>query len=258
MKRNGNGKTQEDQRPDPKPRKRANLWQAYLFWDELVQMRKRHNLRISSIEAGKSNLDAMMEQEFISAMGLDKAIDNAKKTMVAFGEASAPEVWQWMTSIRGLGEGGLAAQVIAQVDDITSFTNVSKLWRFAGYAVIDGRREHNTAGKKAHFNKRLKSVCYLIADQFIKQQTPLYVDLYYAEKERLRELYPEPVKSQSGNPWPYMFTDNHVHRMAMGKSIKIFLQHLWLVWREAEGLPTNEPYVIAILKHADYVEPFSA
>ena len=242
-----NGTKVEDARPDPKPRMRPHLWQAYLFWNELVEMRKRHNLRISSIERGKSNLDAALEQDFMDIMNLDKLIKLSKNTMVNFGEESAPEVWNWITSIRGLGEGGLAAQLIAQIDDIGKFSNVSKLWRFAGLAVIDGKAERNQPGEKAHKNGRLRAVCYLISEQFIKQQTPLYADIYYQEKSRLRELHPEPEGKQ--------YTDGHLHNMAMRKAVKIFLQHLWVIWREAEGLPITMPYAIDILQHADYVEP---
>lgn len=246
MKRNGTDQ-KEDKRPDPKPRVRPHLWQAYLFWNELVEMRKRHLLRISSIQAGKSNLDDTLEQEFLDGLMIDKQIDNAKKAMVNFGKRSAPGVWEWVTSIRGLGEGGLAAQLIAQIDDIGKFSNVSKLWRFAGLAVIDGKAERNQPGEKAHKNGRLRAVCYLISEQFIKQQTPLYVDIYYSEKARLRELHPEPEGKQ--------YTDGHIHNMAMRKTVKIFMQHLWIIWREAEGLPVTMPYAIDILQHADYIEP---
>ena len=236
-----------DNRPDPKPRKRPQLWQAYLLWDELVKMRMRHTLRLSSIDAGKSNLDGPTESLFIEEMNLDNMIELKKKIMSDLGAELMPDVWQWITSIRGLGAGGLAAQLLAQIDDITSFANVSKLWRFSGYAVIDGERERPKAGETLHYNARLKSIVFLIVDQFIRQQTTGYVEIYYAEKERQRKLHPMPENGK--------YSDGHIHAMAMRKTGKIFLQHLWLMWREAEGLPTNEPYAIAVLGHSDYIKP---
>ena len=146
-----------DKRLDPKPRKRPHLWQSYLWWDELVQIRKRHLLRISSIEAGKSNLDAQFERDMLEHMAMDALIKEAKATMVNFGEMVGP-IWYWMTAIRGLGEGGLAAQLLAQIDDIGKFATISKLWRFCGLAVIDGKAERNRPGEKSHFNRRLKSM----------------------------------------------------------------------------------------------------
>ena len=50
----------------------------------------------------------------------------------------------------------------------------------------------------------------------------------------------------------------HVHMQAMRKMIKLILSHLWLVWREAEGLPITKPYAYDILGHTehDYIGPW--
>ena len=130
----------EDKRPDPKPRKNIKLWQAYLMWDELVEMRKRHLLRISSIESGKSNMDLDLEYRFLELMRLDDRVDDAKSYMIEYGE-EVGEIWEWVTSIKGLGSGSLAARLLAHIDDIGKFATVSKLWRFAGLAVIDGKAD---------------------------------------------------------------------------------------------------------------------
>jgi hypothetical protein len=243
-----------DLRPDPKPRKYPHLWQSFLFWDEMVEMRKRHLLRISSAERGRSNYDAQFEKDTLEDMRIDPMITLSKKTMVKYAE-EVP-VWEWTTSFKGLKEGGLAAQLLAQVDDISKFSNISKLWRFAGYAVIEGGREMPAKGEKLHYNQRLKSICYLIADEFVKMRTPLYRDLYDQEKAHLHELHPEPVKrDKAWGKITHDYTDAHIHAMAMRKTVKIFLSHLWLVWRTAEGLPVSDPYAIAILKHADIINP---
>jgi len=248
-----NGKV-KDQRPDPKPRKHPQLWQSYLFWNELVEMRKRHTLRISSIEKGKSNLDGQLEYDFMELLQVDELIKYANKTMINYGKLIP--CWDFVTSIKGLGEGSLAAQLLAQIDDISKFDTISKLWRFAGKAVIDGKAERNVSREKSHFNRKLKSICYLISDQFIRQQTPIYVDIYYAEKENIRRKYPEKIENpDKSSKWPYAYTDSHVHRMARRKAEKIFLSHLWVIWRGAEGLPVSEPYVEQVLGHSNIIEP---
>jgi hypothetical protein len=236
----------EDKRPAPKPRKRPNSWQAYLWWRELMEMRQRHVLRISSIERGKSNLDAQFEKSMMENARLDELLDHARAIMVGTCEAEFGEVWPWVTSIKGLGAGGLAAQLLAQIDDVALCPTVSSLWRFAGLAVRDGKAEKNTKGEKAHFNALLKGVCYNIAVSFIKAQTPEYVDIYYDEKRRQRQLHPEPEKVNGTK----VFTDGHIHNRAWRKMVKIFLQHLWVTWRKAEGLLVSEPYVQAIMGHA--------
>ena len=249
-----NNGSKPDQRPDPKPRKHPQLWQSYLIWNELVEMRKRHELRISSIEKGKSNMDAQTEKDFLEDIKIDYMIEQTKKAMINYG--TLIPCWEFITSIRGLKVGGLAAQVLAQIDDIGKFATVSKLWRFAGQAVIDGKAERTKQGEKSSANLKLKSICWLIGDQFIKQQTPIYVDIYYSEKERIRRDCPEPIPNPDENSrWPTINTDSHVHRKARRKMVKIFLSHLWLIWRDLEGLPVSKPYAEQILGHSNIIPP---
>lgn len=260
----------KDKRPDPRPRKNPLLWQSYLWWDELVQLRKRHLLRISSIERGKSSMDAefertMMKEAFginaktMEPLGMDAMICNVTKTMIGYGKALGP-VWEWGTTIKGLGSGSLLAQLLAQIDYPAPFpgshpdhcTTISKLWRYAGWGVNDeGEVDRDQRGETSKYNHKLKATCWLIVDQFIKQQTPVYADLYYMEKARQRELYPEKIKVNG--KWRY--NDGHLHNRAIRKVAKIFLQHVWLVWRESEGLPISKPWVHDIGGHTNFVPP---
>ena len=230
-----------DARPAPKPRKYSILWQSYLFWFEMMETRKRHLLRISSIDRGKSNLDSGFEKNMMNDVGLDGIIKFTKKMMVDKGK-EVP-VWTWITSIRGLGEGGLAAQLLSQIDDIQKFKTVASLWRYCGFAVIEGKAEKNQKGEKSKFNRKLKGVCFNIADSFIKQQTPIYVDVYYSEKKRQRELNPDILCKQCQCKWDdcqskkahiKLFTDAHIHNRAWRKMIKAFLKDLYLKWYELD------------------------
>lgn len=228
-----------DARPDPKPRKYPHLWQSYLWWNEVMEMRKRHLLRISSIERGKSNMDAQFEKDTMGDIAIDAMLDNLKKAMISYGK-EVP-IWEWVTSIKGMGQGGLAAQLLAQIDDIDNSPTVASLWRFAGFAVNDGKAEKNSKGEKSRFNRRLKGICFNIADSFIKQQTPIYVDIYYAEKERQRALNPDILCRECGCKWAdcqqkkkhvKIFTDAHIHNRAWRKMIKAFLRDLWIEWKK--------------------------
>lgn len=244
----------EDKRPDPKPRKHAYLWQAYLFWNEMVELRKRHNLRISSCEKGKSNLDAQIEIDFLNLVNADSVIDFAEKTMIAYGQQCGP-IWEWLVSIRGLGSGSLAAQLLAQIDDIAKFATISKLWRHAGMAVINGKAERTPKGETSAYNRRLKSLLvgkYGVAYQFVNHHSYPYRDIYDEEKLRLRRLHPEKYLNERGK---MMYNDGHIDNMARRKIAKIFLQHVWLMWRKFEGLPISQPYVRDILGHTHIVYP---
>ncbi len=284
--------------PVLKERKHPLLWQSYLWWYELMELRKRHLLRISSAERGVSNFDAGFEQLWIDTMNLDALVHpknkaqrevSVQQVMINHGEAVGP-IWGWLLSQRGIGES-LAAQLLAQIDDIGNFDTVAKLWRFCGYGIykywVDekgkvkapvegwrwvGKKEDakkvltvilpadqwngredvtykepgpswqlvshrdvniRDSGYHSPYNRLLKSVCYNIADQFIRQQSPPWIDIYYSEKEYQRTNHPEPVKENGKTK----FSDAHIHNRAWRKMIKTFLRELWIEWRKSEGLP---------------------
>lgn len=235
--------------PTLKNRKHPQLWQSYLWWDELVAIRKRHVTRIKHVESGRSNMDAQIERDIIEHMQLEALIRVAERQMQNYGRAIGP-IWDHATSIKGFG-GNIAAQMFAHINDIAEFDTVSKLWRFAGKAVVGGKAERGTVGEKRPYNARLKSVCYLLSEQFIRHQTPGYVDLYYTEKARQRAQHPEPLK-ENGR-WRY--NDGHLDMRARRKVEKIFLQHLWLRWRELEGMRVSAPFAHDRLGHENIVRP---
>lgn len=270
----------------PNPRKYPQLWQSYLWWEELMLMRQRHTLRLQAIEDGRSNMDETFERGLIEGrvvvqmhtkkgtvekrydmVAADDLLAMANKIMINYG--SEVPCWEWITGIKGLGAGSQAAKILALIDDIGRFDTVAKLWRYAGYGLYeyyqdDGKVVAPTKGKEKQgegpdaviveveptpkdsweittcrdrgikgyvlpYNKTLKSALYVMADGFIKQQTPGYTDLYYAEKQRQRTLHPEKVGKD--------FSDGHINNRAIRKMIKEFLKDLWVEWRIAEGLP---------------------
>lgn len=241
-----------DKRPDPKPRKHERLWQAYLWWEELQKMKVRHQLRISSIERGKSGMSGIMEKTWMETLNLEALVEIAKKEMIAIGESEMGEIWHWMVAHKGIGEH-TAAKILSQLDDVANFDTISKMWRYSGVAVMDGKAERCKKGEKSPFNRQLKS--YLLgekqlAQQFILHHTPYYYEKYTEFKDKLRMKHPEPVPDSSG-PWKHKYTDSHLDRMAKRKIVKLFLSHLWVAWRTLEGLPVSDPYAQAILGHTN-------
>ncbi len=259
------------EKPEMKPRKHAALWQTYLWYNEFLELRKTHLLRISAIEDGRSNMDAQFERNWIEDTKLDYHKESLGKQLARIGVMIGP-TWQWMQGIKGLKSGLLPAQLVAQIDDINKFDTIAKLWRFCGYAVFDGVAEPKASFKaphdkeaRRHYNGRLKGILFNIAETFIKQQTPGYTDIYYAEKARQRELHPvaickkcdieciiklKKVKGEEVQIFscpndakhPKNFSDSHLHFRAMRKMMKTFLKDLWLEWRKNEGLEITEEW----------------
>lgn len=282
--------------------------------------------------------------------------------------------WPWLKDIHGVGPTS-AALVVGYID-IEKAPTVSALWRFAGYAVIDGQRERLVKGEKAHYNRRLKTMVWRLIDLQVKSRGP-YRAIYDGAKhgyittrmepeaarkalakkaaveveqledseraatkeqpvqierveeqkqsdgderaaileqpvpyervaiveqsdmgeraganeqlaeheravlgekpdeveraERLNQLAgveraevgKQPTESERavlpeqpvGNERTY-WTLGHCEAAARRKAAKVFLSHLWQVWREAEGLTVTAPYIVGKGEH-DIIDPWS-
>lgn len=162
-------------------------------------------------------------------------------------------VWLiWGSKVLGVGKYSLAK--IMAVADINIAINISKLRRFAGY--MPG--EKRVKGEKLHFCMPLKVHMWKVGQNLLRAKGSYYryyleMKDYYtkrAEKQGLKILSLN-RKEKEGE-----ISKAHIHNMALRKMIQLFLAHLWVVWRRAEGLPLTDPYPIAHLGHADYIEPF--
>lgn len=149
--------------------------------------------------------------------------------------------YPWLQHVKGVSSI-LGCKLLGLIGDIRGFETVSKLWRFAGLAVIDGQAERPRKGEKRHYNARLKTTCYLIGRSFLLCDSP-YRRIYDAKKEYYEHERPD-------------WTPLRRHLAAMRAMEKRFLAHLWEVWREAEGLPIRRPYVQEKLGHAGIDDPW--
>lgn len=144
-----------------------------------------------------------------------------------------------LIKIKGIGKL-LAAKIAAPID-ITIADTVSSLWKYAGYAVNDqGKSDRPTKGERLHYNPSLKSTLYVVASSMLRANSP-----YRRVYDRSKEQY------QGKTDW----TKQHIHFASNRKMIKMFLSHLWLVWRQMEGLPVTQPYVHDVMQHTHYETP---
>ncbi|XAI95461.1 hypothetical protein [Microcystis phage Mvi-JY20] len=161
----------------------------------------------------------------------------AEKAMTAF--VSNHPMHDQMTAIRGVGSV-LAARILSMID-IHKVSSVSALWKWAGMHVVDGKAARPVKGQKLDYNPRLKTSMFIFADVQIRNRGP-YRDDYDRAKAEYAEKYPE--KSAA-----------HIHKMAMRKASKLFLSHLWQVWREMEGLPSDDAYILTVGRHTHKIHP---
>lgn len=113
--------------------------------------------------------------------------------------------------------------------------------------------QRKIAGQLLDYNPVLKKQVYLCVDQFVKGGS-LYKEFYKETKENYlnRPDLKEEMESRKGG---ISKGTARIDAMARRKVGKLFLSHIWQVWRELEGLPVTKPYAFDILGHADYIEP---
>ncbi len=204
----------------------------------LQKNRISFQLRIGAAERGADSLHPyhtrILESWLERFQELEAEVD---QQLGQLGEEEA--IIQMMMQVRGVGP--ILAMRVAALIDISRSDTVSALWRYAGYAVFDGERERLKKGEKAHFNRRLKTACYLVGNSLIKSNSPYRV-VYDEAKEHYQLSHPD-------------WTKAHIHMASLRKMIKIWLAHLWLVWRAIEGLPIRDPYVFDVLGHTHRYNP---
>jgi len=148
---------------------------------------------------------------------------------------------EWLKDVKGVGPV-LAMGLIAYIGDPTRFKDPSHLWAYAGLHVIDGKAAKRAKGQKSNWNTKLKTLCWLVGESFVKQKNSKYRDLY----DQLRAFYNEKYPKES---------KGHQYAMAKRKVVKIFLVHLWSEWCSLEGIKPKKPYVIDRLGHTGYIAP---
>ena len=186
------------------------------------------------------------------------------------------EIFEYMSAVKGISHM-ISAKLIAMID-IERSPRISNLWRYAGYGqgrywkhedkivaplkgkkYIDGDwqevitepkhgwelvtvRDRPIKGWQIPYNKRLKTACYLASTSFLKARSPYRYLVYDQARDHYEITHPE-------------WTKDHKHKAAMRKMSKMFLSHLWLTWRQLEGLPTSLPYAHEHLGHQQIITP---
>jgi hypothetical protein len=145
--------------------------------------------------------------------------------------ASGYKVYEWLDSIRGIGSvlgGGLLATF-----DVRKTKHISSFWAYAGLGVVDGHAPKRTRGEKLNYSTQARTLCWKVADSFIKQRTHIYRDIYDITKaEETAKL-----KDSGEKGWK-----QHADLRARRKMVKAFLADFWVAWRKSDGLPVDPPY----------------
>jgi hypothetical protein len=172
---------------------------------------------------------------------------------------------KWALSIRGIGPV-LAAGLLAHID-IARCSHVAPIWRFAG---LDPSLKWEK-GQKRPYNARLKTLCWKVADSFIKCGGP-YREVYDHRKafELARDARGENSETAAKTLEERNIQDKVTRatyesgHLPLGRldlrarrfTVKLFLAHYHHVGFELlHGVPPQRPY---ILEHSPHHSAFIA
>lgn len=171
------------------------------------------------------------------------------------------------------------------VEGIERLTTPSKLFTYAGLAP-DSKR---VTGKLSNFNTELKTICFRLMQFGLMYSTGKYYDFYinYKKTKRARllaggkKIIPAPkgrfclqcgeekkvprttfhcpdcgAKLGTKTEPEGVVYEGHLDMMARRRTTKLFLTHLWVVWRTELGLSVRQPYATEYLGHTTINDPY--
>jgi len=235
-----------EEQPEPKPRrphKYENLRHAVRYFYDLQKLRIQTGNRNAKREDGSGAALDEADKAFLttSAEGLNKLEKDALKEVKRLLKG-IPIYEEWLSEQRGCGPT-MSGVIVAELETAARYDTVSNLWSYCGLAVdtATGKARRRKKGEKANWNSFAKTKFLgVLAPCLLKSNSP-WKRLYDDYKHR---------KTSAG----WGTSDGHRHNAAMRYMTKLFLQELWIKWRELEGLPVTPPYSEAKLgiKHGEH------
>jgi hypothetical protein len=193
--------------------------------------------RLTAIEQGRDTADKKTIERYKRWYHLFSDLEETVDGEIKSVSDTLPIIAD-MSEVKGVN--AVTAAKVASMIDIDRAKTISALWRYAGYGVVNDKAERPTKGEKLHYNKRLKTSCYVVGASLMRWH------------EGYREIYDNSKEYYINNRKDW--TKLHRHYAAFRKMMKVWLAHLWLHWREIEGLPVRDPYAIAKLGHTTIID----
>lgn len=239
------------------------------------KLRIQSDLRMQRLVREGLVLKEDSEQTFKKAFELESLIEKEYERIVWREIKAMPIIEKWLIRVRGIGPR-LAGLLVANIMPVERFPNVAKLWAYCGLHVVNGAAPKPKKGVKTNWNRELKTTTWKISESFLKAGGP-YRDLYDTYKKYLitrelknghiiwksdgtkKEVAFAPKGKQIDDleiPKDPEWTLGHIHNMALRRTVKLFLSHLWAVWRELEGLEVTKPFAIERLGHEGMLDPW--
>ena len=189
--------------------------------------------RFDALKASDTILANLIAEEKRAERALTKAVE-------------AFEVYQTLFEpIEGCGPM-IAARLIVATGDIRKFATEAKFRAYCGVHVApDGTFIRKRAGEVSNWKSEARQALFLIGDQFNRRPDSVWGQKLREVKAELRRKHPEVVmrESKSGKGKQVkVYTDGHIHKMAIWRTITLFANHIYKEWWALEGgKPKQQP-----------------
>ncbi|MDP2704211.1 MAG: hypothetical protein Q8P01_03225 [bacterium] len=190
-------------------------------------------------EANDATFQALLDEEKKCAKELEKAVQEL-------------DIWKrFFRDLEGAGPV-IAGEIIAAVGDIRRFENEARLKRYLSVHVCWGGEygdENPTnrqfprrrGGQVANWSGEGRQALYKFADQWNRRPDSEWGQKLREYKVKFRERHPDVVVEDGKK----RYTDGHIHKMAIWRTITKFVEALFKAWwrieREAAGETKSTP-----------------
>ena len=236
--------------------------QARYLVNAYYQM-QNHRIRAKQ-QIGTENANDIMEWMYNNT----RSVENMYKSALQ-AYAQANEVGQWSLSIVGIGPV-ISAALLAYID-IEKCINVGKLWRYAGQDPTAPKPEK---GQTRVYNAKLKRICWLIGESFVKVQNnpnDVYGKMYATRKIRenarnAAKMFADQAEEQAKKvgktteafKWysQGMLPPAHIHARSKRWAVKIFLSNWhYVAFSVHYGVRPEKPYILTQPEHTHEILP---
>jgi len=139
----------------------------------------------------------------------------------------------YLRHIRGVGPA--TGAYLITVLNPAKFETVSKMWKYTGLHVVDGKAPRRVAGKQVDWNPVARTMMWKLGENF-RMVGGFYKYMY-------RKFYDESLEKHKD--WTKAHHLNHARRV----TVKLFLSHWYVVGRVLQGLPVRKPYICEVRPH---------
>ncbi len=99
---------------------------------------------------------------------------------------------EFLADIKGIGPT-LAGGLVSRLDPHEA-PYISSFWKYCGLHVKNGKAAGREKGSKVEYNPFMKDHLWKVGDQFIKQRTPKYREIYDERKEKENNKLNQPLE----------------------------------------------------------------